>query len=198
MNHRMQFSPQLVGLVYKPLGRFSYTITANPHMFNSGQYSNKKNGHKSDCGIVQALPYMRCIGESWPMTRERAYFEAITLKEHGHLCPDHVPDVYHFDRAMSLIGMRYLEPPHIILRKGLIAGIEYPLLAEHISEYMARTLFFTSLLHRTTTEHKRAGYYSSLYLFLVFKILFAFDVRFLSLQNRKKMIWGFIFMFIFS
>ncbi|KAL7206440.1 hypothetical protein ACSBR2_019204 [Camellia fascicularis] len=104
----------------------------------------------------QALPYIRCIGESWPMTKERAYFEAVTLKEHGRLCPDHVPEVYHFDRVMSLIGMRYLEPPHIILRKGLIAGVEYPLLAEHISEYMARTLFFTSLLHRTTTEHKRA------------------------------------------
>ncbi|XP_059652949.1 methylthioribose kinase-like [Cornus florida] len=106
--------------------------------------------------IKQALPYIRCIGESWPMTKERAYFEATALKQHGHLCPDHVPEVYHFDRAMCVIGMHYLEPPHIILRKGLIAGIEYPLLAEHISEYMARTLFFTSLLHHTTTEHKRA------------------------------------------
>ncbi|XP_052191865.1 methylthioribose kinase-like [Diospyros lotus] len=104
----------------------------------------------------QALPYVRLIGESWPMTKERAYFEAVTLKEHGGLCPGHVPEVYHFDRTMSLIVMRYLEPPHIILRKGLIAGIEYPLLAEHMSEYMARTLFFTSLLYRTTTEHKRA------------------------------------------
>ncbi|CAK9172435.1 unnamed protein product, partial [Ilex paraguariensis] len=106
--------------------------------------------------IKQALPYIRCIGESWPMTTERAYFEASTLKEHGHLCPHHVPEVYHFDRTMCLIGMRYIEPPHIILRKGLIAGIEYPLLAEHISEYMARTLFYTSLLYRSTTEHKRA------------------------------------------
>ncbi|XAR52877.1 S-methyl-5-thioribose kinase [Bertholletia excelsa] len=106
--------------------------------------------------VKQALPYIRCIGESWPMTRERAYFEATALKEHGRLCPDHVPEVFHFDRAMSLIGMRYLEPPHIILRKGLIAGIKYPLLAAHISEYMARTLFFTSLLYRTTTEHKQA------------------------------------------
>ncbi|THF94058.1 hypothetical protein TEA_018392 [Camellia sinensis var. sinensis] len=104
----------------------------------------------------QALPYIRCIGESWPMTKERAYFEAVTLKEHGRLCPGHVLEVYHFDRVMSLIGMHYLEPPHIILRKGLIAGIEYPLLAERISEYMARTLFFTSLPHRTTMEHKRA------------------------------------------
>ncbi|TYH94171.1 hypothetical protein ES332_A12G022900v1 [Gossypium tomentosum] len=106
--------------------------------------------------IKQALPYMRCIGESWPMTKERAYFEAVALKQHGGLCPEHVPEVYHFDRTMSLIGMRYLEPPHIILRKGLIAGIEYPLLAEHMSEYMAKTLFCTSLLYRSTTEHKRA------------------------------------------
>lgn len=106
--------------------------------------------------IKQALPYVRCIGESWPMTKERAYFEAVALKEHGQLCPDHVPEVYHFDRTMSLIGMRYLEPPHIILRKGLIAGIEYPSLAEHMSEYMAKTLFCTSLLYRTTTDHKRA------------------------------------------
>ncbi|KAK9286932.1 hypothetical protein L1049_015340 [Liquidambar formosana] len=106
--------------------------------------------------IKQALPYIRCIGESWPMTKERAYFEQRALIEHGRLCPDHVPEVYHFDRDMSLIGMRYLEPPHIILRKGLIAGIEYPLLAEHVSEYIARTLFCTSLIYRSTTEHKRA------------------------------------------
>ncbi|XP_020687341.1 methylthioribose kinase [Dendrobium catenatum] len=105
--------------------------------------------------IKQAIPYIRCIGESWPMTKERAYFEALTLREHGRLCPAHVPEVYHFDRPLSLIAMRYLKPPHIILRKGLIAGIEYPLLAEHMSEYMARTLFFTSLLYRSTSEHKR-------------------------------------------
>lgn len=91
------------------------------------------------------------------MTKERAYFEASVLQEHGRLCPNHVPEVYHFDRNMCLIGMRYIEPPHIILRKGLIAGVEYPLLADHISEYMARTLFYTSLLYLTTTDHKSAS-----------------------------------------
>ncbi|KAI3913047.1 hypothetical protein MKW92_038749 [Papaver armeniacum] len=105
--------------------------------------------------IKQALPYIRCIGESWPMSKERAYFEAITLEKHGHWCPNHVPEVYHFDRVMSLIGMRYLAPPHIILRKGLIAGIEYPLLAEHMAEYMSRTLFHTSLLYNTTKVHRQ-------------------------------------------
>ena len=107
--------------------------------------------------VLQALPYMRCIGESWPMTKERAYFEAVALRELGWLSPEHVPEVYHFGHTMSLIGMCYLEPPHIIVRKGLIAGIEYPLLAEHMSEFMARTLYFTSLLYRSTMEHKCAG-----------------------------------------
>ncbi|WJX21206.1 S-methyl-5-thioribose kinase [Trifolium repens] len=105
--------------------------------------------------LKQALPYVRCIGESWPMTKERAYFESLALKEEGKLCPEHVPEVYHFDRTMSLIGMRYLEPPHIILRKGLIAGVEYPFLAQHMSDFMAKTLFFTSLFFRSTTQHKR-------------------------------------------
>ncbi|KAK9165846.1 hypothetical protein Scep_001037 [Stephania cephalantha] len=113
-------------------------------------------GSSGSLVIKQALPYVRCIGESFPMTKERAYFEALTLKEHGRLCPGHVPEIYHFDRPMSLIAMRYLEPPHIILRKGLVAGVQYPLLAEHISDYIAKTLFYTSLLFRGTTEHKQS------------------------------------------
>lgn len=107
--------------------------------------------------IKQALPYVRLVGESWKMTKERAYFESLALKEKGKLCPEHVPEVYHFDRVMSLIGMRYLEPPHIILRKGLVAGVEYPLLAEHMSDFIAKTLFFSSLIFRSTTDHKRDG-----------------------------------------
>lgn len=131
----------------------------------------------------QALPYVRCIGESWPMTKERAYFEALALKEHGQLCPDHVPEVYHFDRTMSLIGMRYLEPPHIILRKGLIAGIKYPLLAEHMSEFMAKTLFYTSLLYRTTTEHKRNGKSDYINLILDYVMHFIFRLAFRYINN---------------
>ncbi|XP_042427156.1 methylthioribose kinase-like [Zingiber officinale] len=106
--------------------------------------------------LKQALPYVRSVGISWPMSKERTYFEMLALKEHGRLCPYHVPEVYHFDRPMSLIAMRYLQPPHIILRKGLIAGIEYPLLAQHMSDFMARTLFFTSLLYHSTLEHRKA------------------------------------------
>ncbi|CAJ1924429.1 unnamed protein product [Sphenostylis stenocarpa] len=105
--------------------------------------------------IKQSLPYIRCIGESWPLTKDRAYFEAMALEEQGRLTPHHVPQLYHFDPTMSLIAMRYLQPPHIILRKGLIAGIQYPLLARHIAHFMANNLFFTSLLFHSTLDHKR-------------------------------------------
>ena len=108
------------------------------------------------------------------MTKERAYFEAVALRKHGLLCPNHVPDVYHFDRTMSLIGMRYLEPPHIILRKGLIAGIEYPLLADHVSEYMAKTLFGTSILYNSTTVHKESG--TSMFL-LAYEDVFSYHLK---------------------
>ncbi|KAB5520721.1 hypothetical protein DKX38_025040 [Salix brachista] len=35
-----------------------------------------------------------------------AYFEALSLREHGQLCPENVPEVYHFDRTTSVIAMR--------------------------------------------------------------------------------------------
>eukprot|EP00249_Psilotum_nudum_P021182 c28009_g1_i1 orf=420-2933(-) len=106
--------------------------------------------------IKQSVPYVRCVGESWPLSEDRAYYEALVLKEHGRICPDHVPEIYHFNRSMGTIAMRYLEPPHIILRKGLIAGIRYPYLAEHMSDYMSRTLYYTSLIALSTDKHKPA------------------------------------------
>ena len=73
--------------------------------------------------------------------------------------------------------MEYLRP-HIILRRGLIAGngsppiatpyyprssrvhLEYPHLAEHISEFLASTLFFTSeLFLKTDQKRKNVGQY---------------------------------------
>ena len=106
--------------------------------------------------LKQALPYVRCVGESWPMTLERAFFETSALREHGALCPGRVPEVYAFDHPMAVTLMQYIAPPHIILRKGLIQGVVYPHLAKHVGEYMATTLFKTSLLALSTEQHRAA------------------------------------------
>eukprot|EP00897_Mesotaenium_endlicherianum_P008927 jgi/Mesen1/8062/ME000432S07348 len=113
-------------------------------------------GPRDSIILKQALPYIRCVGESWPMTLERAFFEAAALREHARLAPEHVPAVLHFDHPMALTAMEFVRPPHVILRKGLIAGQVYPLLARHMASYMARTLFHTSLLAHPIATHRAA------------------------------------------
>jgi 5-methylthioribose kinase len=93
--------------------------------------------------VKQALPYLRCVGEGWPLTLDRAWFEYEALVEEARHARKRVPAVYHFDRKMALLVMEYLTP-HIILRKGLIAGKVFPLMARHVGEFMAATLFKTS------------------------------------------------------
>eukprot|EP00752_Nemacystus_decipiens_P005063 g4597.t1 len=104
--------------------------------------------------VKQALPYVRCVGESWPLTLDRAYYESEALMAAFKRCPDHSPEVYHADKTMATIVMRYIEPPHVILRLGLIKGLRYSTLAADMGTYLARTLFFSSALHLSGPEIK--------------------------------------------
>jgi 5-methylthioribose kinase len=109
-----------------------------------------------NAGVVvkQALPYVRLVGDSWPLPLSRSYYEHMALTEQAKHAPKLVPEVYHYERNLALIVMEYLTP-HIIMRKGLIRGIEYPLFASHIAEFMAQILFNTSPLAIPAGEHKR-------------------------------------------
>ena len=51
--------------------------------------------------------------------------------------------------------MELLEP-HIIMRKGLVAGAIYPAFVDHITTFMARTLFFSSDLALSAAAKKEA------------------------------------------
>jgi len=93
--------------------------------------------------LKQALPYVRLVGESWPLPIDRAHFEHEALKAEAAVVPNLVPEIYFFDKIRAAIVMELLEP-HIILRKGLIQGIRYPKLADDIATFAAQTLFSTS------------------------------------------------------
>jgi 5-methylthioribose kinase len=105
--------------------------------------------------VKQALPYVRLVGEDWPLTRHRADREAHALRRFAALCPQHVPVVFHADSAQSLIAMQHLRE-HLILRKGLISGVVYPQLADHLSTYLAQTLFHGSDLYLDADVKKQA------------------------------------------
>ena len=109
----------------------------------------------SSDGVVvkQALPYVRLVGDSWPLPLERSWFEYSALTEQARHAPRLTPEVFHFDRAQAMIVMEYLRP-HVIMRKGLIRGIEYPRFAADVAEFLAATLFNTSALAGTAAEHK--------------------------------------------
>jgi 5-methylthioribose kinase len=109
----------------------------------------------SDAGVAvkQALPYVRLVGESWPLPLSRSHYEYLALTRQAELAPGLVPAVLHHDEALALVAMELLEP-HIIMRKGLVAGTLYPRFVDDITTFMARTLFFTSDLACPAADKK--------------------------------------------
>ncbi len=90
--------------------------------------------------VKQALPYVRLVGDSWPLPIKRCFFEYNALIRQAARDPGRVPEVHHFDEAQALVVMRYLSP-HVILRKSIIAGDIHPNLGRDMGLFLARTLF---------------------------------------------------------
>lgn len=81
----------------------------------------------------------------------RGKFEAKFIEYGNQITPKYVPKLYKFDQEESLIFMENLEG-FDNLKYGLIKGKIYPNLAEHLSEYLAQMLFYTSDLYFTLEE----------------------------------------------
>jgi 5-methylthioribose kinase len=113
-------------------------------------------GTSGGIAVKQALPYVRLVGESWPLPLSRSHYEHQALTLQARLAPGLVPAVLHHDEALALIAMELLEP-HIIMRKGLISGICYPRFVEDITTFLAQTLFFTSDLAVRAARRKTAS-----------------------------------------
>ncbi|CAH1200423.1 Methylthioribose kinase [Paenibacillus plantiphilus] len=103
--------------------------------------------------MKQALPYAKVVGESWPLTLDRARIESEALIQEGKLAPGLVPNVYSYDPSLALTIMEDLSD-HVIMRRGLIEGGRYPLFAGHISTFLAQSLFFTSDLGMNQQDKK--------------------------------------------
>ena len=114
--------------------------------------------NKADAGnamvIKQALPYLRVVGESWPLTQERARYESQALREHNKAAPGLAPQLYDYDDEMSTIAMEFLGS-HAIMRHPMIARQKFPKFADHISTFLARTLYFTSDYYLSGPEKKQ-------------------------------------------
>jgi len=96
--------------------------------------------------LKQAVPFLRVVGDAWPLPRERMDSEVRALRYHFDLCPDMVPKIYYASSDMSVVIMEDLNA-YKILRGEIINGKTFPKFAEHISTFLAQTLFHSSDLY---------------------------------------------------
>jgi len=94
----------------------------------------------------QALPYVKCVGEWWPLSLKRSLFEGEALKFEQSVCPELVPQFIHFNDDLALLVEEFLDN-HIILRKEMIGGVRVNDIGKKIGEFVAKTCFYSSGLH---------------------------------------------------
>jgi len=94
--------------------------------------------------LKQALPYVR-VDPTWPMTPERARFEAHALATHGAVDGDHVPALFDFDPERYILGIEDLSD-HVVWRTALNQGHQHDGAAHDMGRLVARTAFATSAL----------------------------------------------------
>ncbi len=103
--------------------------------------------------LKQAVPFLRCVGEEYPLSRIRMVFEIEALKIEKEICPQYVPKIYYDSVDMSLVVMQNLDS-HKILRGEMIKREVFPLLSEHISTFLADTLFYTTDFYLSSAQKK--------------------------------------------
>lgn len=103
--------------------------------------------------VKQALPYVRLVGESWPLPLKRSFFEYNALVRQAARDPGMVPELLHFDEGQAIIVMEFLTP-HVILRRALIEGRQLPKIGRDLGNFIARTLFRGSDLSMETRQRK--------------------------------------------
>jgi 5-methylthioribose kinase len=89
--------------------------------------------------LKQGLPYLRVAGESWPLSPERAGFEARALAHEYQFAPDLVPQPYWFDETMNINAVEDLRH-HQVMRKPMMAGVRYENLGVTLGRFLASTL----------------------------------------------------------
>ena len=93
--------------------------------------------------LKQSLPYVRLVGDGWPMTPDRARHEVESLRSHHALVPELVPEVYAYDPDRFIIAMEDLSDHHV-WRSALIRGEHHAGAAHEAGRYVGAVAFGTS------------------------------------------------------
>ena len=94
--------------------------------------------------LKQALPYVRLVGPSWPMTEERAAREAHAIGTHAALS-DRVCALTYYDEDNHVLALEDLTD-HVVLRSHLNQGRDITGVPEVLGRHVADISYGTSFL----------------------------------------------------
>ena len=135
------------GVLLKRMGVYSAEDSLTGEEIGDGnlnyvfRLSDKKSGRSVI--IKKAVPFLRVVGDTWPLTEERASIEAQALKFQARVAPMHVPALYAYspdDHAIVMEDLSHLK----VMRGVLNEGHQFPDFSGHIAHFLAQTLFWSS------------------------------------------------------
>jgi 5-methylthioribose kinase len=106
--------------------------------------------------LKQSLPYVRLVGESWPLTPHRATAEARAYDAAVAAAPEHVPDYHGFDSTRFILAMADLSE-WTVWRTALNAGEIHRGVAGQMGDYVGRVAFATSVFGKEIEDVQRAA-----------------------------------------
>ena len=104
--------------------------------------------------VKQAMPYLRCVGESYPLPIERVIREADALELQARFAPGLVPKILRRFDSLGLLVMEDLSALRV-MRHEMLQQIRHPHFADHISTFLSALAFFTSDFAAVGGEKKR-------------------------------------------
>lgn len=110
-------------------------------------------GPRGSVCVKQALPYVRLVGESWPLPLSRSFYEAEALARQARTA-GMVPELIHVDGPQALFVMENLAD-HVIWRRALIERRRHDRAAPALGRFMAEALFRSSDLSLPADARKR-------------------------------------------
>ena len=104
--------------------------------------------------VKQSVPYLRMVGEDWPLNKDRMITEIKALQAYNRIAPEFVPDIYHADEEMCVLIMQDLGDVKV-LRYEMMDGVAFPNVGEDIGRFLAVSLFNTSYLGMESIERRK-------------------------------------------
>ncbi|MFN8445203.1 MAG: S-methyl-5-thioribose kinase [Caldilineaceae bacterium] len=108
--------------------------------------------------IGKSVLVKQALDHSWrypdfklPESRQAIEYGVLALE--ARYCPEQAVKVYHYDQVNHILVLEDLNQ-HLVMREGMMQQQRYPLVAKHVGNFAARTLFYTSDFYLSSAEKK--------------------------------------------